>query len=201
MQDSKSLYGNGFISYNVHNLVHLTDDYKSHGCLEVFSTFKFENYLGVHIKGAVKSGYKPLNQIVAHIMHTNDDVSKESNDFPRFIMDRYKKCYCKIILKNGTSLTTGHLGSRNNGIQLEDGTLAIVKSILPSKKLEIQCFSKSRTFFKEPMNSKIVGIFKVSKLNKIKFISCHEISKKVMLLPYKSSHVAISLLHSISENL
>lgn len=40
-----SLYGNHFISHNVHGLIHSYDDYEKFGCLDEISCFKFENYM------------------------------------------------------------------------------------------------------------------------------------------------------------
>ncbi|KAF0732237.1 Uncharacterized protein FWK35_00018847, partial [Aphis craccivora] len=39
----QNLYGEYLVSHNVHNLLHLSDDVKKYGALDVFSAFKFEN--------------------------------------------------------------------------------------------------------------------------------------------------------------
>lgn len=57
-----NLYGEENVSYNVHNLLHLTADSSKFGVLDDFSTFKFENYLG-KIKLLLKSGNRPLEQV------------------------------------------------------------------------------------------------------------------------------------------
>ncbi|XP_070167405.1 uncharacterized protein [Polyergus mexicanus] len=41
----KNLYGREYMSYNVHNLLHLANDVKTLGSLDKFSCFQFENYL------------------------------------------------------------------------------------------------------------------------------------------------------------
>ena len=50
VKGAKRLYGDGFISYNVHTLIHLPEDYITYGNLELVSCFPFENYLGAVIK-------------------------------------------------------------------------------------------------------------------------------------------------------
>ncbi len=40
------LYGEGFVVYNIHNLIHLAADAERHGVLDDFGAFKFETYLG-----------------------------------------------------------------------------------------------------------------------------------------------------------
>ena len=40
-----TLYGKEYISDNVHNLLHLCNDVRKYGPLDVFSAFKFENFM------------------------------------------------------------------------------------------------------------------------------------------------------------
>ncbi len=58
-----TLYTNKFAVYNVHNLIHVVDDYKRFGPLDEYSAFRFESFLG-RIKQLVKSHYKPAMQVV-----------------------------------------------------------------------------------------------------------------------------------------
>ena len=62
VQQAATLHGKGFVSYNVHTLVYLYDDYKRFGSSENDNCFSFESYLGV-LKNCVRSGYCPLQQI------------------------------------------------------------------------------------------------------------------------------------------
>ena len=41
-----ALYGQEYLSYNVHVTVHLADEVKQHGTLDNISAFIFENFLG-----------------------------------------------------------------------------------------------------------------------------------------------------------
>lgn len=45
INDYKELYGSEYISYNVHNLIHLSECVKIHGPLDKFSVFIYENHL------------------------------------------------------------------------------------------------------------------------------------------------------------
>lgn len=40
-----SIYGEEYVSHNVHNLLHLSNDVQSFGSLDNFSCFKYENYM------------------------------------------------------------------------------------------------------------------------------------------------------------
>lgn len=61
------LYGVQHVSYNVHNLIHLSADVKLRGPLDRFSAFRYENML-YKLKRKVKSASKPLEQISNRIM-------------------------------------------------------------------------------------------------------------------------------------
>lgn len=59
----RKIYGAKHLVYNVHNLIHLSNECDRHGPLDKWSAFKFENYLG-HIKKLTRNGNKPLQQLV-----------------------------------------------------------------------------------------------------------------------------------------
>ena len=63
VKDMKKLYGQESLIYNVHNLLHLTDDVQKFGVLGSFSAFSFANYLG-KIKGFLRTPNKPLTSYV-----------------------------------------------------------------------------------------------------------------------------------------
>ena len=55
-------YGKHFVSYNVHNLIHLPAECRQHGPRDKLSAFPFENYPKT-IKQTLSSGNKPLHQL------------------------------------------------------------------------------------------------------------------------------------------
>lgn len=59
----KNLYGRQYITYNVHNLIHLSNEVKKFGPLDKFSSFKFESFIK-KIKSRVKYSLKPLEQVI-----------------------------------------------------------------------------------------------------------------------------------------
>lgn len=62
VHSSKILYGEQFISHNVHGLLHISDDVALHGALDNFSAFRYENYMQC-IKNMLRKSEKPLEQI------------------------------------------------------------------------------------------------------------------------------------------
>lgn len=58
----EQLYGKHNVSYNVHSLIHLSEDVKRFGKLDNYSAFKFENFMQ-QMKKMVKKGSHPLQQV------------------------------------------------------------------------------------------------------------------------------------------
>lgn len=56
------LYGKQFVSHNVHNLIHLSNEVRRNGVLDNFSAFQFENFLG-SLKKLIRKPEKPLQQL------------------------------------------------------------------------------------------------------------------------------------------
>ena len=66
VQHYGQLYGTDEIVYNVHQHIHLAEEYKNFGSLDSISGFPFENYLG-QIKRLVRKPHQPLQQIVKRL--------------------------------------------------------------------------------------------------------------------------------------
>lgn len=64
------LYGETFLVYNVHSLLHLSEDAQNFGCLDNCSAFKFESYLH-QIKKMVRSGKNVLTQVANRLEETS----------------------------------------------------------------------------------------------------------------------------------
>ena len=59
VNDFEILYGAEYVTHNVHNLLHLTNDTRKYGILEEFSAFTFENFIAC-IKRMIRKGAQPL---------------------------------------------------------------------------------------------------------------------------------------------
>lgn len=62
VRTTKELYGEDNLVYNIHNLIHLSDDVKIFGSLDTFSAFPFENYMQI-IKRMLRKAEHPLSQL------------------------------------------------------------------------------------------------------------------------------------------
>jgi hypothetical protein len=212
IEDSKVIYGNSIISYNIHSLLHLPDDYILFGNLENISAFPFESYLGTHIKRSVRSGFKPLHQIARHVIaHNLVEVAPKLETYP-VLMRKIKNVsnddvqhFLKVTIKDKVVVGIGGLGSRDNNILFSDGTIGIVRSIFTEKNeknvfIKVQKFSWVSPFFENPINSTSIGIYKVDKLQPISTVPVSDISFKMMLLPFKNHFVAITLIHGATAS-
>jgi hypothetical protein len=71
------MFGRKQVSYNVHGLIHLSNDVKTLGPLDDFSGFKFENYLGF-LKKLLKKPNSPLQQVHRRIVEfQNSQISRK----------------------------------------------------------------------------------------------------------------------------
>uniref|UniRef100_T1IHQ3 Uncharacterized protein n=1 Tax=Strigamia maritima TaxID=126957 RepID=T1IHQ3_STRMM len=62
----KYLYGEQYVSYNIHGLLNLASDAHHFGHLDSFSAFPFENFMQI-FKRLLRKGDKPLEQIIKRL--------------------------------------------------------------------------------------------------------------------------------------
>lgn len=65
-----NIYGEDYITSNIHNVSHLIDDVKKFGILSSFSAYPFESKL-YQIKNLIRSGHRPLTQVAKRISEVN----------------------------------------------------------------------------------------------------------------------------------
>lgn len=63
VEECIQLLGEEFVSYNVHNLLHVADDYQKFGSIDEYSCFRYESFLRV-VTSLVTSGNRPLAQLL-----------------------------------------------------------------------------------------------------------------------------------------
>lgn len=67
VENFRFIYGEAYMTSNVHNLLHLVDDVEYLGELQTFTAYPFENMLGI-IKRLIRSGYCTLNQVAKRLL-------------------------------------------------------------------------------------------------------------------------------------
>ena len=190
---SKSLYGEAFLVYNVHNLIHLADEVLRFGPLDVFSCAPFENQIGI-LTRLVRPTNRALSQLAKRIMERrNHNFTKpinhpngmfhQHNNGPtpiRFSGRQFSKLYYKkmrltvqrpnncVILHNGDVFEISNFLQTNNGEQMMYGRV----------------LSPIRSLFLYPMDSKILGIVVVnSSLCELQCVPIDCLSKKAIKIP------------------
>ena len=204
------LYGPDKISYNVHGLVHLSDVTKRFGSLDCVSSFPFENFLG-QLKRMLRKPNSPLQQVVRRLSERQTCVSRlscvtntarerlreEHHEGPVLSTGRptdsqYKQLHSDdYVIKLTDSdrfvlLANGDIVSVENIIKSTDGHVRIV----------YRKFSYKEDVFLYPIPSTHIGVFKLQKLGGLHDCEESSIVRKYVVLPYKSWHIGMPLLHA-----
>lgn len=180
VHQARNLYGDEFLVYNVHSLLHLGDDAVEYGSLGDCSAFSFENHMQ-HIKKMVRSGKNPLSQIVKRICEFEEVKSKPFsvkqsklvNKRPNnaFILD-HSSC-CEVV------------GERQ---ELDD-----------NEKYIILCrvFTRGEPIFLTPCDSRIIGCSKFLKRNcQMKMVPVQSLDHHAILIDSTATHVTcLGILH------
>lgn len=206
VKESSLLYGKSFISYNVHSLIHLVDDYKNFGNLENVSCFKYENYLGQHIKASVRAGFKPLHQISEHIDRMNSTTVRTHAPTSQNLAVRVKskdcslndlpgECYAKILFKH---FVINIKQDKDSWIKTKIGHIGKIQHIHRSNKgiiINIIIFKELHDLFKKPCSSSSFGIYKANNLSEPFWINATDVMYKVICVPYHTYHIAQVISH------
>ena len=186
VDSSPQFYGSKFVSYNVHNLIHLHQDVLWQQCgLERVSAFPFENFLH-RIKRMVRKSHQPLAQIARRIKEIeSSDYFISSKITKTKIQPVTNKCYKNswFFLKNNKICeVVGHHQNNN------------------TFRAKLYSFERCVSYFKRPIDSKLMHICFLPKHCNFVFsdIVRSDIAKKFVPIPEEDGLVLIPILHDIS---
>jgi len=207
----KTIYGHHHVSHNVHGLLHIVQDVRNFGSLDMFSTFKFENCMQ-KMKKLLRKDDKPLQQIARRIheiicfreeetmpflyndnisfknTHTNGPLLNNCSDF-QFSTLLFKNMTFKIQTK------------ANNICGLTSGKIVIIENIICSKinnesYIIGKEFLEMKPLYTKPCLSSHLGIYKVSNLSIREMFSLNNIITKYFLCKIDlECYAAFPLLH------
>lgn len=209
VQQCKSIYGEQSLVYNVHCLIHLTEDCCRFGCLDSFSCFPFENYLK-ELKTFVRSGNRPLQQIYCRIIEQQSCPavtgspdsgvefgvvpSSSHSSGPTLSYPKWQQ-YRRAVWKR-SAITTK---APDNCLLLTDNRIVIVSNFLLSGTNILIVGKLCRnegSFYANPCQSAGLSVFKVSTRHCIlDTFSFSHIVCKGQLLPFKQKFVFFPLFH------
>ncbi|XP_060754279.1 uncharacterized protein LOC132865788 [Neoarius graeffei] len=143
VSQGRKLYGNEFLVYNVHSLLHLADEVKEHGYLDACSAFPFENYMH-ELKKLVRSGRRPMAQIVKRL--------SERSTKP------------ELAVKGNPTVSTK---SPNNAFVLPNHSCCeVIHAVnMPEDSFMCRVYEHSEAVFTEPCDSRIIGVYSVHRRN------------------------------------
>ena len=142
VQQGVNLYGEEFLTYNTHSLLHLCDDVELHGNLDNISAFPFENYLQ-SLKKLVRSPLNPVAQIV-----------KRLNEMPP-TLPKQKEVNISCT-------------KPNNAYILENDVCCIIERTISDRDEDGKRFFMCRVctnpdpLIQKPWNSRTIGAFRVN---------------------------------------
>lgn len=164
------LYGRHFMVYNVHAMLHLTDEAETFGCLDACSAFRFENYLG-QLKRLVRSGRRPLIQVAKRL-------------------SEIERCQSRTIPAQRRKISRP-----NNAYILEGDTCC---EVIEERKDMVLCnvFEKLEPLFTDPCDSRITGCFRVKKRDCfVKLVPACELTRQAIMIEEPQTNIFLTVLH------
>ncbi|KZS04651.1 Uncharacterized protein APZ42_032358 [Daphnia magna] len=170
VQNASLLYGDAFVTFNIHNLIQLADDVMRFGPIYSFSAYAFENFLGI-IKRLLRKSEKPLEQIVKRLFEIQMSFCPTSPAVRT--APTLKLAHKGGILLPGVSATTPqflllefnhfylNLECGNNCVMMSDQTIVKVENfvILSGKPFIIERkFVDLCNFYPAPFDSTMLNI-------------------------------------------
>lgn len=162
---TKELYGDHFMVYNIHSMLHLPAEAMNFGTLDACSAFPFENFLG-KLKRLIRSGSQPLVQVAKRYV--------EQANFPHIQSVATKKL--KVTRPN-------------NAFILREGKCCVAMEEREemdesgSPKILCKVFEKSEPLFRDPCDSRLIGCFKVqSRQSVMKLIPEQQLTRTAIMV-------------------
>jgi len=175
-----SLYGEDFLSYNVHSLIHIADDAKAFGPLDLCSAFPFENYMQ-RLKRMLRGKNNYLEQLVNRVFEYENnycDVAPE-----QLCLNKDVRC---ALAPNG-----------DNCYLLVSGQMVLIEKFdSVCNNYHCRVINKLTDVKEYPFSSSLLGISYVEIVNSCIRIKAHDISRKLILLPTdQNKYFCIPMLH------
>lgn len=209
----KKLYGEDYITSNVHNLNHLVDDVKKFGVLSEFNAYPFESKL-CQIKNLLRTGNNPLSQAAKRLIEIDEVTLNQS-------YDTTTKCKIPKLTKEtvGENTTQNSASPEYAKVQINDYSLSndrvnkwfLTKSgkivgMKHARQLEnsVEIYGSSLkqidAFFKKPILSTRLSIYiSDGKDCSPEFYNVNDIKCKMVAIPISQSSefVFVPLLHTL----
>lgn len=198
------IYGEESAVYNVHGLVHLSEESKNYGSLDNISSFPFENFL-YKLKRLVRKPSFLLPQVIRRLSEQTN-IQKEKSVYPIFrkehrhgpVPDELIAGTQYQVLKTKDFVLK--LNKKDSCVRI-GGDICLLQNIIVDDNdvyIVYKRFQTSENFFTSPLQSSLLGIVVVGGLHDdVMSIKLSAIEAKCVLLPFREKHVAIPFTDSI----
>lgn len=208
VRDIPILYDRSVMTYNVHCLIHLSDQTEYHGFLDRFSCFDFESYLG-YLKHILRSHKNYLSEITNKLTLKNSfDIQKDKeikfllrhNDGP---LDKLLGIQYRAVIYKGIRFSTYFYNCKDCCV-FDDRSVYLIYNIVVDheKECSLLCikFRKMSPFFSRPIDSKEMSIFDVSDCgSRYDIIPLKSLTSKGVLLPFQSSYIFLPVVNTFEK--
>ncbi len=201
---SQTIYGEGFVVYNVHGLIHLPNAVQRFGNLDKISAFPFENFL-CKLKRLVRKPRFPLQQIIRRMSEmegrgscrptTKCGVKFEHHAGPVPVGYQNGSQFSQMIFKDNVCITRSE---PDNCVKI-GAHVCLVRNILLNPTdgevfIVYEQFLVARAFYSYPLSSNALGIYQVT-LPSGHMEVCHvrEITEKYLLLPHEEYFITFPM--------
>lgn len=199
------IYGEEYISHNVHGLSHIVDDSRVFGNLDCYSAFSFENYLQ-YLKKLIRKPDAPLAQIINRIQESQNILvtqpqekiqlrAEQKHYAGPLLAGNFCAQYKKLIINNiSISIRFG-----DNCCYLKDKSIILIENFAQQDNNYYAIGRKyinKTDFIEEPFKSSIFDIYVVHNLSELLMWSVKDIVNKFVILPYNDVHVVLPLIHT-----
>jgi hypothetical protein len=208
IEQLKLMFGQQYITYNPHSLIHLVSDCKLYGSADTFSCFQYESFLQ-HVKHTVHSPNLPLQQAVNRVLERDQCLGHHPVIGKRYghvlsheifpshhHFDRqatfFKKCTFSETILNGKTCDGYVLTKDKRVFQVNYFAQSVDDVFLVGKNFEALAEA-----FSYPLSSQHLDIFLASeKAPHLESIPLSLIDCKIMCLYRNPGYLCMPILHT-----
>lgn len=210
VQSFQNIYGVQYVSHNIHELLHLCDDYIEYGPLDNCSAFKFENHMK-QLKSYLRKHEKPFQQVINRYHERYADQITPNQQLST-VLPIFKNMHNNSPLLNNITGTQYHTIIFNKikiNIKNDKDSFTITKqkqivkclNFIKNDKEAIIFIGKKykivTPYFVEPIDSTLLEVFEVQDLsNKLYSWKVSDIKKKIMILKVDGKNIAMAIIYT-----
>lgn len=195
------IYGEQYITSNVHNMQHITHEVERFGVLDSISAYPFENALQ-KMKHLLRHGSKSLSQVVkrlSEVQYNEYYTYEKSVEFPTIKSFRSN---VRLAVRDGFSLNKSF---KDCWFMTEDSQIGrfinVDQTINENFHVQGKIIGKKINFFNYPICSSVINVYEASindLSSEIQLINISRIKCKLVAVELSSNdYVFIPLLHTL----